>query len=261
MAAPASVLACEIAACLARTGTNAHSSVEGSSTPPVLFPENDGNAETSFQSIGLPPQAPHDAGKLTVVLDLDETLVHAEFFTEKQSRAIIEAGQLQALNLSAKKCGAFCFVFRDRVAFVRKRPFLELFLLTLARGYELIAFTAAEEDYASRILQEIDPCGTIFRHCLYRQHCAMSGRVKDLRVLNRPLERTVLVDNSHTSFFFQLSNGIPINSFTGDLEDQALVVLMDFLNMLSPEVDVRRILNAVFRLETRFAALASHLYL
>jgi CTD small phosphatase-like protein 2 len=57
------------------------------------------------------------------------------------------------------------------------------------------------------------------KHRLYRQHCinpAPGVYVKDLRIIkDRDLKDIAIVDNSIVSFAYQLSNGIPISSFTG----------------------------------------------
>jgi len=203
----------------------------------------------------LPEQASSDFGKLTVVLDIDETLIHAEFLNAAQSAALLNTpGSLEALNAALQQQCCFAFAYKRRVAIVRKRPFLTEFLAHASSMFELVAFTAAEEDYASLVIRELDPCGIFFKHKLFRQHCSMNGHVKDLRVVNRRLERTVLVDNSHSSFMYQLANGIPIESFTTDVNDKALITLMDFLRCLRQEPDVRTLLRNIFRLETKVMA-------
>lgn len=53
--------------------------------------------------------------------------------------------------------------------------------------------------------------------------------VKDLRVLNKNLSRTVFVDNCIYSYALQLDNGIPIISFDGNPEDNELESLLEYL--------------------------------
>lgn len=82
-------------------------------------------------------------------------------------------------------------------------------------------FTASQEQYGSRILEELDPDHSIFSFRLFRQHCfemhSRSGHIKDLRVLkNRDLSRVVLVDNSPHTYLFQKNNAVPIVSFFND---------------------------------------------
>lgn len=55
------------------------------------------------------------------------------------------------------------------------RPFAEEFLNTMARDFEIVIFTAGEQDYADEILNTLDQTGAI-THRLYRQHTV---QVKD----------------------------------------------------------------------------------
>jgi len=191
----------------------------------------------------LPCQRPEDDGKLTVVLDIDETLIHTELVGLFDCVVESEWRDTFFLELHGLKLR------------VRKRPFLMEFLKDAADRYELIAFTAGAEDYATAILDHIDPSGTIFRHRLFRQHCVHKhgqNFIKDLRILNRRLSRTVLVDNNAHSFIMQLGNGIPIASFFNDSSDKALAYLHHFLESIMHDEDVRHALKHVFRLEDNF---------
>lgn len=180
----------------------------------------------------LPPQLPEDAGKLTVVLDLDETLVHSVF----------EHDPLAIEKMETSGLANF---------WTQKRPYLDDFLSEASKKYELIVYTAGSEDYAKVVLNFLDPHQSIFRYTLFRQHCfqlSPSQFVKDLRILNRDLSRVVLVDDSLHSFWFQCENGVPIVPFYNDGSDQALLVLESFLDFLNGQRDVRLCLNKIFRL-------------
>jgi len=133
---------------------------------------------------------------------------------------------------------------------VHRRPGLDAFLRFAAERFELIAFTAGLEWYAAPVLDALDPTRSIFRHRLFRQHCVFNSFfAKDLRILNRPMHRTVLVDNSVSSFWPQLRNGIPIMPFVDDPHDSALATLLQFLCTVEAEPDVRPLLDQVFSLE------------
>jgi len=190
--------------------------------------------EYSPQVFKLPPQSKKDSGKLTVVLDIDETLVHT-------SRGTRIPDALESFEI---------YVFEQKFT-VFKRPGLDEFLAKAASQYELIAFTAGLEEYSRAVLRAIDPSGTYFRHCLFRQHCAEvfpNTVVKDLRIINRCATRIVLVDNTLANFLLQPENGVPITSFFYDAKDSALVMLLEFLKSLDGFGDVRLPIKATFQL-------------
>jgi len=64
--------------------------------------------------------------------------------------------------------------------------------------------------------------------------------VKDLRVItDRDLKDIVIVDNSIVSFAFQLSNGVPISSFTGQSGDEELLFMVTLLEEIYSYDDIR----------------------
>ena len=78
------------------------------------------------------------------------------------------------------------------------------------------------------MIKIFDPQGKYFAHRLYREHCTPVEHVfiKDLNSLGRPLETTIIVDNSIHAFACQISNGVPIPSFFGQPWDQELKLLV-----------------------------------
>ena len=99
----------------------------------------------------LPPKAIGDL-EYTLVLDLDETLIHCV------------SGNIESRDLmEALEHGADDF-------FYMVRPHCHKFLTELSQYFEIVIFTAAMQSYADWILDGIDPCGNI-SHRLYRQHC------------------------------------------------------------------------------------------
>ena len=84
----------------------------------------------------LPPMDTHKF-KYTLVLDLDETLVH---YIEEKDRH-----------------------------YVQVRPFAEYFISEMGKYFELVIFTSAEEEYANIVLDEIDK-NKVISHKLYRRH-------------------------------------------------------------------------------------------
>jgi CTD small phosphatase-like protein 2 len=87
---------------------------------------------------------------------------------------------------------------------------------------------------------------------LYRQDCIKVTNffVKDLDIiLDRKKENIIIVDNSIVSFAFDLDNGVPINSFIGNEEDdKELLFLYSFLEEAASSPDVRKNIQDAFRL-------------
>jgi CTD small phosphatase-like protein 2 len=105
------------------------------------------------QKAKLPPKG--DTPKHTLVLDLDETLVHC-------STEPLEHAEL-----------TFPVIYggREYQVFVRKRPHFETFLQRVSKLFEVVVFTASQEVYASKLLDLIDPNGKYIHHRLYRDAC------------------------------------------------------------------------------------------
>lgn len=74
--------------------------------------------------------------------------------------------------------------------------------------------------------------------------------VKDLRIIHdRELKDIVIVDNSIVSFAFQLSNGVPISSFTGQENDEELLFMVTLLEEIYCFEDIRPQLESRFKLQ------------
>lgn len=150
----------------------------------------------------LPPQTREDRGKPTLVLDLDETLMHCS--------AERLPGSPPDLVVRFDDCAS--------VGYVYIRPYARVFLENTAKLFELVIFTASTQPYADQVLAKLDPQRKYIRHRLYRPQCSEigGGYTKDLRLLGRDLSKTMLVDNSPISLALQLDNGILCESFFGN---------------------------------------------
>jgi len=183
----------------------------------------------------LPPMADKENRRFTLVLDLDETLVHCD------------------VNKVAECDEIFPVVFGGETYQVAmsKRPFFREFLEKVAPLFEVVVFTASQQCYADTLLDLVDPERRLIHHRLFRHHCVnVEGNfVKDLRVLGRDLATTVIVDNSPPAFTFQLDNGIPIVSWYSDKHDTELLKLIPLLMKLRTLTDVRPALKKYFRMK------------
>ena len=116
-----------------------------------------------------------------------------------------------------------------------------------------MVFTAGVKDYADPILDYLDPDKTLFKKRMYRTECIKADQffIKDLDViLDRDKKDMVLVDNSILSFAFDLANGVPINSFIGNEEDDKdLCYLVSFLEEAFYQSDIRVACEQSFKLQ------------
>ena len=63
--------------------------------------------------------------------------------------------------------------------------------------------------------------------------------MKDLRILNRPLSKTILIDNAAYSYGFQPLNGVPIIPYYEGKNDYELAALQKYVETLMFSYDVR----------------------
>lgn len=180
---------------------------------------------------------------VTLVLDLDETLVHCS------TQPMVLADFKFDLTIDGLV----------NAVWARKRPFLEEFLSYVRGKFEVILFTASQEIYASRVMDFLDPLAVV-RKRLYREACVQvdGNFVKHLGVLNRDLSKVVIIDNAITSFGFNVDNGIPIESWFGDdptQDDTELIKLIPLLDKLATADDIRPILRETFKLADKIEQL------
>ncbi|MCQ2816918.1 MAG: HAD family hydrolase [archaeon] len=178
----------------------------------------------------LPPKT---SNKKTLVLDLDETLVHSGFAPfDCPSDVIIQ------IDMEGE-------IFDIHVLV---RPYVKEFLERMSMKYELVIFTASLSKYANPLLNQIDNNGACpFR--LFREHCTLINTtfVKDLTRLGRELKDIIILDNSPFAYGLNQDNGFPIESWFYDKNDSELLKIIPILEFLSYVPDVREYIRKIVK--------------
>ncbi len=174
-----------------------------------------------------------------LVLDLDETLVHA---SEK------ELGYPPAFEVFGYP--------------VYPRPFLEKFLLEMSKHFSLGIWSSAGDPYVECVAEKIKPEGVNFEfvwgnsRCTFRRNIKLDGYgyyenvyehqhyVKPLKKLKKKgydLQRMLIVDDSPHKCSDNYGNAIYPRPFEGDPYDNELLLLMEYLLSLKDKPNLRKI--------------------
>ena len=161
----------------------------------------------------IPDYIPEHQIPKTLVIDVEDTLIHLEWTAKYGWRAV-------------------------------KRPGATEFLHTLAQYYEIVLFSEQPFLNVEQFLEALDPINIqAARYKLYRNSCSKLNDtyVKDLSYLNRDLAKVVILDDNPKAYQLQPENGIHIKPFTQaeDTEDTALLDLIPFFVDLAKAKDVR----------------------
>lgn len=180
--------------------------------------------------IGSAPDAPSD--KL-LILDLDETLVHA-------AHDALPAGPGN---------------FRAGPYHVYKRPHVDAFLDgALARFARVAVWTSSSEAYAAQVVSGLFPEGTDTlafvwsaarctpRHDPEADEWVSCKRLRKVRrCLRVPLGSVIVVDDSPEKWRTSYGNLVRVHPFTGDPSDDELPALLDYLDALRHAPDIRAV--------------------
>ena len=218
-----------------------------------------------------------EKNKKILLLDLDETLIHSDFFEELEENkidsnkydAIISFYTSEDPNINNtnnnnnitdnnttddESKDDSCEKVLNKVG-IFIRPKVKEFLEEISKYFLIGVFTAAIPEYADAAINYLDPEEKYIKFKLYRNDCINIGdlvRVKDLNIFGEEnLDKIVLLDNNIYSFSNQLSNGILINSFFNDENDDELSNVRKYLiEYIFPCDDVRKINEQFFGFET-----------
>ncbi|PSK39288.1 hypothetical protein C7M61_001895 [Candidozyma pseudohaemuli] len=173
-------------------------------------------SEPVFENL-LPPPPPEQYRRpLTLVLALDDLLIHSSWDTKHGWRTA-------------------------------KRPGLDYFLGYLSQYYEIVVFSTNYQMTSERTVVKIDPLRAYIQYPLFREACRYKdGKViKDLSLLNRDLNKTVAVEVDKDAVSMQPENAIMLKPWNGE-SDTTLVDLIPLLEYLAtqPIKDVRPVIKS-----------------
>ncbi|PGH12322.1 hypothetical protein AJ80_06732 [Polytolypa hystricis UAMH7299] len=207
-----------------------------------------------------PSYAPGRAGsslpQKTLVLDLDETLIHSLAKGGRMSSGHMVEVRLatpittssSTTNTAAVPPGAQTTSFvgpqHPILYYVHKRPHCDDFLRKICKWYKLVIFTASVQEYADPVIDWLEQERKYFHSRLYRQHCTFrnGAYIKDLSSVEPDLSKVMILDNSPMSYIFHEDNAIPIEGWINDPTDNDLLHLIPVLEAMQYVTDVRALL-------------------
>nr|GMC47398.1 mitochondrial import inner membrane translocase subunit TIM50-like [Ipomoea batatas] len=164
----------------------------------------------------LPDLHPMEQHVITLVLDLNETLVYSDWK-------------------------------RDRGWRTFKRPGVDAFLEHLAQFYEIVVYSDQQSMYVDPVIERLDP-----KHCIrYRLSRGatkyLNGKhYRDLSMLNRDPSKVIYISGHALESSLQPENCLEIKPWTGETEDTALLDLIPFLEYVGKHrpADIRAVLSS-----------------
>ena len=185
--------------------------------------------------------------KLTLFLDLDDTLIKTMSFSELQELKEPRPKPDCTLCYEHNSELVHCVVF--------KRKGLAEFLEWASSAFEVCVFTAGTEEYASAIVDILDSEGRLFSEVLSRQHTKKSkekvgGAVfyrKDLTLIEgRSMHSMILVDDNVAQVEANKRNAIRILPFGDEFgNDDELEELRYLLELLRTAGDVQAFIDRI----------------
>ena len=218
--------------------------------PRPLIPRRQPSFSTQPPKTSQPPQK-------TLVIDLDETLIHSLAKGGRMSSGhMVEV----KLNTTVGYGGATIGPQHPILYYVHKRPHCDDFLRKICKWYNLIVFTASVQEYADPVIDWLEQERKYFSGRFYRQHCTFrnGAYIKDLSSVEPDLSKVMILDNSPLSYIFHegtskkqetresltifTDNAIPIEGWINDPTDNDLLHLVPILEALQYVTDVRALL-------------------
>lgn len=163
-----------------------------------------------------PPPAPYQR-PLTLVLGLEDLLIHSEYDYKNGWQT-------------------------------KKRPGVDFFLGYLSQYYEIVIYSREASFTMEPVILKLDPIQAFIAYNLFREHCSYKNGeyVKDLSKLNRDIKKVVSLDLGTTLNTDEFEdNKIYISNWEGDKTNKDLLDYIPFLEYLVTQnvSDVRPIIK------------------
>ena len=156
-------------------------------------------------TLSYSPETP----KKTLIIDLDETLIHS---MAKGGR--MSTGHMVEVRLGGPVPTPTYTTSASQppvlgpgvpiLYYVHERPGCHDFLRKVSKWYNLVVFTASVQEYADPVIDWLERERRYFGGRYYRQHCTLrnGAYIKDLAQVEPDLSRVMILDNSPMSYIF-----------------------------------------------------------
>jgi Dullard-like phosphatase family protein len=175
--------------------------------------------------------------KKTLILDIDETLIHSKITTEEPLHPDFKANFIPIEGENYE---------------TMKRPYVDQFLDYVQKNWTIAFWTSATEDYALGILENL---GIKYWDFLYHRDNCTQGIIyneegmpdkqvtfKKLSKLSKRgynLDKVLVIDDTKEAHTHNYGNLILISRFVGDLNDNQLLKMIDYLELIKKESNFR----------------------
>ncbi len=150
------------------------------------------------------------------------------------------------------------FDFQADLYYVIKRPFLNEFIKSAFSWFDVAIWTAATDDYAQIMAQRLMPNPDSLKFIWTRKRCTSKHDyeigdqywIKDLKKVRRlgyKLERILVVEDERRTMQRSYGNLILVRSFQGDKKDNELQLLIQYLDWIRHQDNVRKIEKRYWR--------------
>lgn len=155
--------------------------------------------QPSYSTQSLSPRSSSGLPQKTLVIDLDETLIHS---LAKGGR--MSSGHMVEVKLNTTSFGGTLGPQHPILYYVHKRPHCDEFLRKVCKWYNLVVFTASVQEYADPVIDWLELERKYFSGRYYRQHCTYrnGAYIKDLSSVEPDLSKVMILDNSPLSYIF-----------------------------------------------------------